>query len=177
MFASTSLRCIAAYIYIYINICRNIIKHNIRTSMNERTHFLIKIYLSQFILESVDVGCVWEMTWRRGQIVILTQSSSDNSSTSSSSWLGCSTVGHRGPKALCLPLALISASCPQLTPTGSNCLVHQVIQLSHVHILPLFFRLFTQVHLLTDSSVEGQYVTVILFIQTLKWRCFDGSKY
>ena len=29
---------------------------------------------------------------------------------------GCSTVGHWGPKALCLPLALTSASCPQLTP-------------------------------------------------------------
>ena len=27
------------------------------TSMNERTHF-IKIYLSHFILERVDVGCV-----------------------------------------------------------------------------------------------------------------------
>ena len=28
------------------------------TSMNERTHFFIKIYLSHFILERVDVGCV-----------------------------------------------------------------------------------------------------------------------
>ena len=36
----------------------------------------------------------------------------------------CSTVGHWGPKALCLPLALTSASCPQLTPTptDSSCL-------------------------------------------------------
>ena len=32
----------------------------------------------------------------------------------------CSTVGHWGPKALCLPLALISASCPQLTPTPTD---------------------------------------------------------
>ena len=37
------------------------------TSMNERTHFFIKIYLSLFILERVDVGCVWEVSWRRGQ--------------------------------------------------------------------------------------------------------------
>ena len=29
--------------------------------MNERTHFFIKIYLSHFILEKVDVGCVWEL--------------------------------------------------------------------------------------------------------------------
>ena len=35
----------------------NIIKHNLWTSMNERTHFFIKIYLSYFILERVDV-CV-----------------------------------------------------------------------------------------------------------------------
>ena len=32
--------CIATYIYKYL---RNIIKHNVRTSMNERIHFLIKI--------------------------------------------------------------------------------------------------------------------------------------
>ena len=44
-------------------------------------------------------------------------SCSDHSRTSSSSWLGCSTMGHWGPKALRLPLALNSASCPQLTPT------------------------------------------------------------
>ena len=35
--------------------------------MNERTHFFIKIYLSHFILERVDVGRVWEVSWRGGQ--------------------------------------------------------------------------------------------------------------
>ena len=35
--------------------------------MNERTHFFIKIYLSHFILGRVDVDCVWEVSWRRGQ--------------------------------------------------------------------------------------------------------------
>ena len=74
--------------------------------MNKWTHFFIKIYLSHFMLERVDVGCVWETSWRRVQTVILTQSSSfGHSSTSSSSWLGCSTVGHWGPKALCDPRA------------------------------------------------------------------------
>ena len=36
--------------------------HNIdlKTSMNERTHFFIKIYLSHFILEKVDVSVVCE---------------------------------------------------------------------------------------------------------------------
>ena len=32
--------------------------------MNEWTHFFIKIYLSHFILERVDVPCVWEVSWR-----------------------------------------------------------------------------------------------------------------
>ena len=35
--------------------------------MNEQTHFFIKIYLTHFILERVDVGWVWEVSWRRGQ--------------------------------------------------------------------------------------------------------------
>ena len=36
------------------------IKHNLRTSMNERTHSFIKIYLTHFILERVDVSVVCE---------------------------------------------------------------------------------------------------------------------
>ena len=35
--------------------------------MNERTHFFIETYLSHFILERFDVGCVWEVSWIRGQ--------------------------------------------------------------------------------------------------------------
>ena len=91
------------------------------TSMNERTHFFIKIYLSHFILKRVDVGCVWEVSWRRGQTatywpkVLLTIAAL----LPHLGW-GCSTVGHRGPKALCLLLALTLASCPQLTRTPTD---------------------------------------------------------
>ena len=83
--------------------------------MNERTHFFIRIYLSHFILDRVDVGCVWEVRWRRGQTatywpkVLLTIAAL----VPHFGW-GCSTVGHWGPKAPCLPLALTRASCPQL---------------------------------------------------------------
>ena len=86
--------------------------------MNERTHFFIKIYLSHFILKRVDVGCVWEVSWRRGQTVtywpkvLLTIAAL----LSHLGW-GCSTVGHWGPKALRLLLALSLASC---SPTDSN---------------------------------------------------------
>ena len=56
------------------NISRNIIKHNLRTSMNERTHFFIKIYLSHFILERFDVSVVCVRDgWRQRQTAILTQ--------------------------------------------------------------------------------------------------------
>ena len=42
--------------------------HNIdlRTSMNERTHLFIKIYLSHFILERVDVSVVCERWVKTG---------------------------------------------------------------------------------------------------------------
>ena len=82
--------------------------------MNERIHFFIKIYLSRFILERVDVGCVWEMNWRPGQTVILTQSSSrDHSSTFSSSWLG---LLNRGSLRAASPQSASWFSCWNLVP-------------------------------------------------------------
>ena len=71
--------------------------------MNEWTQFFIKIYLSHFILKRVDVGCVWEVSWRRGQTatywpkVLLTIAAL----LSHLGW-DCSTVGHWGPQALSL---------------------------------------------------------------------------
>ena len=59
---------------------------------------------------------------------ILTQSSSDHSSTSFSSWLGCSTVGHWGPK----PSVCRWLSIPHLVPNWLqlrlelNCLTQAV---------------------------------------------------
>ena len=64
------------------------------TSMSKRTHFFIKIYLSFFILERVNVSCVKGEMEMETDCYILTQSSSDPSSTSITFWLGCSTVGH-----------------------------------------------------------------------------------
>ena len=45
-------------VYCNTNTRGNIIKHNLRTLMKERTHFFIKIYLSHFILERVYVFVV-----------------------------------------------------------------------------------------------------------------------
>ena len=68
------------------------------TSMNERTHFFIKIYFSHFILERGCFLCVRGELETGKDCYILTPSSSDHSSTSFAFWLGCSTVGHWGPK-------------------------------------------------------------------------------
>ena len=54
---------ILLYTHIHADLSRNIMT----TSMTERTHFFIKIYLSHFILESFDVSCVWEVSGRRRQ--------------------------------------------------------------------------------------------------------------
>ena len=70
----------------------------------------------------------------------------DHSSISFSSWLGCPTVSHWGPCGCWHPV--------------TKWLGHLVILLSHVHLLPLFFRLFTREHLLIDGSVKGQYITL-----------------
>ena len=72
LFSYHLICCIATYnyTYTYTNISGNLVNNNIQTSMNKRTHIFIKIYLSHFILERVDVGCVWEVSWRRGQTAI-----------------------------------------------------------------------------------------------------------
>ena len=89
---------IQLYVYIY-NYIRKHSQHNIRTSMNERTHFFIKIYLSHFIRKGWCFLCVRGELETETDCYILTQiSSHGHSSTSSSSWLGCSTVGHWGLK-------------------------------------------------------------------------------
>ena len=41
-----------------------------------------------------------------------------------------------------------------------NRLQRNLILLFNAHLLPLFFRLFTQVHLLIDGSVKGQCITI-----------------
>ena len=81
----------------------------------------------------------------------------DHSNTSFASWLGLLNQGSlrtQSPQ---------SASWFSLQHPVSDWLEpprHLVILFSNAHLLLLFFFLFTQVHLLTDSSVEGQYITI-----------------
>ena len=125
--------------------------------MHERPHFFIKIYLSHFIFEWVMLVVCERWAGDGADSYFDPKFFFDHCSNSSTSWVGCSIVGHWGPKALCLPLALNSASCLRLTQ--AVCVL--VILLFNAQ-LPLFSRLFTQVHLLIDGTVEGQYITLML---------------
>ena len=102
------------------NICRNIVNNNDELQWTNEHTIKINIYLSLYSRKGWCWLCVRGELETGTDCYILTPSSSDHNSTSFAFWLGCSTVGHRGPKALCLLLALNSASCPQLIPTATR---------------------------------------------------------
>ena len=129
------------------------------TSMNEWTHFFIKIYLSHLML------VVCERWVRDGdRLLHIDPSSSDHSSISFSSWLG---LLNRESLRTQSPPSVAGSHFGILSSTDYNCnwLKPSVSWfLFDLHLLPLLFRLFTQVDLLIDGSVEGQYVTIISFL-------------
>ena len=91
--------------------------------------------------------------WRQGRTAILTPNSSlDHSSTSLSSWL---VLLNRGSLRAQSPLSGAGSHFGILSPTDSN---HLNIWLYYC-LTSNCFCLFTQVHLLIDGSVEGQYIT------------------
>ena len=101
------------------------------------------------------VCCVWEMSGDKDGLLYWPKFFLALSSTSFGSWLGLRKPGvTENPKPSVCKLVHTSASCLQQTRTAG----HLVILFSNIHLLLLFFRLFTQVHLLTDGSVEGQYI-------------------
>ena len=71
------------------------------TNFNERTNTLLykNIPFTLYSRKGWCFLCVKGELETETYCYVLTQSSSDYSSTSSSFWLGCSTVGHWGPKA------------------------------------------------------------------------------
>ena len=98
---------------------------------------------------------MWEVNGDKDRLLFWPKVFLAHSNTSFSSWLGLLNHGSlRAQSPLCSWLSLRHFVSNWLEPSG-----HLVILLSKVHLLPLFFRLFTQVHLLIDGSVEGQYIT------------------
>ena len=125
------------------------------------------INLSHFIFEKVMFVVCEKWVETRTDCYIDPSSSLDHSSTSFASWLGLLNRGSLGAQSP-LPAAgsHFGILSPTLEPPG-----YLVILLSNVHLLPLFFRLFTQVHLLIDDSVEGQYITLRIwgFWKRVSW--------
>ena len=72
---------------------------------NERTCFFIKIYLSYFILERVDVGYVWEVSWRRRETATYWPQVPLTIAALLPHSAALLNQGHWGPK-LCLELVL-----------------------------------------------------------------------
>ena len=148
-----------SHIHIHnININGNIVNNN--DDFKERTNTLLYKNISHalFLKGLMLVVCVrWVGDGDR--LLHIDPSSSDHFSPSFSSWLGL--LNCRSLRAQS-PLSATGSQFSILSPTDSNCLGHLVIYLSHAHLLPLFFCLFTQVYLLIDGSVEGQYVTDML---------------
>ena len=134
--------------------------------MNERIHFFIKMSLTLYSRKG-DVSCVWEVSWRRAQTAKLTQFL-----LTIAALLILAVLLNRGSLRTQSPPSAVGSHFGILSPTYSNCLGHLVILLSHVHLLLLFFRLFTPVHLLIDGSVEGPYITIALTLK-LHFRIFQ----
>ena len=101
-------------LYSHIPIHNTCISGNIMTtSMNERTHFFIKVYLSHFIRKSWCFLCLRSELESERDCHILTPSSSDHSSTSFAFWWAAQPWALRA-EALCLELVLTPATYLQL---------------------------------------------------------------
>ena len=170
--------------HIHADVSRNIMT----TSMNERSHFFIKIYLSHFIRKCWCWLCVRGELERETDYYILTQSSfRDHSSTSSSSWLGCYPWVLRA-QALCLELVLTPESYLilelqlelQLTQTfcGTwlyNCItspasvgVHICTEFNHVHRSRWYSNILDRMNLFLPLIYKGA---------SLDWRLGRGPIY
>ena len=145
--------------YAYTNIHRNII--NCNDDFNKRTNTLYKNISLTLYSRKGDVCCVWEMNWRQGQTAILTQV---RLSTISALLPHLGLLHNRGSLRAQSPQSKSWFSRWHPVSDWLKLSGHLVILFSKVHLLPLFFHLFTQVHLLIDGSVEGQYIT-----QCSKW--------
>ena len=139
--------------------------------MNERIHFFIKIYLSHFILQRVTflvcerwVGDGDRLLYWPKVLLLTIAAFLSYLSLAAQPWVA------EGRKPSVYKLILTLASYLQLTQ-GVCALV---ILLFNIHLLPLFFRLFIQVHLLIGVPVEGQYITQL---RTNKWILFDKNSY
>ena len=125
--------------------------------MNEYTSLYKSVTL---YFRKGDFLCVWEMSGDKDGRLYWPKLFLDHSSTSFASWLGLLKLGSlRAQSPLSGAGSHFGILSNWLEPPRSL-----VILFSTVHLLPLLFRLFKQVHLLIDGSVEGQYITFRILI-------------
>ena len=117
--------------------------------MNEHTS--LQKYISHTLF-SMFLWCVRD-EWRQGQTAILTQILllPIAALLPHLGW-GCSTGVAESHSPQSASWFSLWHSCLQLNSTAANICLYSFI-------IPTCFRLFTQVHLLIDSSVKGQYIT------------------
>ena len=126
-------------------------------SMNEQTYFFIKICIAHTLF-LMFLWCVRD-EWRQGQTALLTQLIllTIAALLPHLGWV-CSTGGRWGPQPSVCKLALTLAFLsPSNSTAAGNCLCSFITPTC----FRFFFRLFTQVHLLIDGSVKGQYITQV----------------
>ena len=123
------------------------------TNFNERTNTLLykNISLTLYSRKGWCLCCVWWV--ETGTDSYIDPSSLDHNCTFAS-WLGLFNRGSLRDAALSL-----QAGSHSDIPVSTNLTPRAPIFFHTAHLLPLFFRLFTQVHLLIDSSVKSQYIT------------------
>ena len=87
----------------------------------------------------------------------------DHSSTSFSSWLGCSSVGHWGPKVLCLQLGLTSlASCLRLTRSAPSTWLYYCLTSTCFHCSSTYLHRW--ISWLTARSRVNIYIYIYIYI-------------
>ena len=131
-------------------------------NLNERTYTLLYKNISLTLYSRKgDVSCVWGMSWRRGRTVIWPKVllSTIVALLPHLGWVAQPWVTEGSKPSFCCWLSI-----RHLVPNWLRPSVCLVLLLFNTHLLPLFFRLLTLVHLLIDGSVEGQYVTIVPFL-------------
>ena len=134
---------------------------DLQISMNKRTHFFMKIYISHTLFSMF----LWSVRdeWRQGQTSILTQLLLfDHSSTSSASWQGLLNRSSLRTTALSLQADPHSSLPVSTLSTATATYLYSFITSTCFRV---FFCLFILVHLFIDGSVKGQYITII-FVNT-----------
>ena len=133
------------------------------TSMNERTHFFINIYISHTLFSKGLMLVVWEVSWRRGQTATYWPKALLTIAALLSHY---ARLLNRGSLRAASPQFASWFSrwhlVPQLTPTPTGTDPSRLWHWLYLCLTYTCFRLFTLVHLLIDGSVEGQYVTWVL---------------